>query len=273
VVCPNEGFMKQLEQWHQLCVFELTAEHVLKALAPHLNNLSSSVTERICGLISDYVAGTPNEDSGAEKEELVSLRQKIVAEMATMLFKVTHTLQGIPYQNEIIPGKLWLGQLGAARSYHWLHKHGITRVCSVTQWGKAAKFHEEKGIGYHVIHIEDKPHCYILDHLDDAVSFIETSLMEGHRLLVHCNQGRSRSATVLTAFLIKTRGCRHPVAYHVNYIKKARPEVCPNEGFMKQLEAYRGRCILAEEVAYVFNAYCGRQAPKVALLVSQYFEG
>eukprot|EP00472_Partenskyella_glossopodia_P011636 CAMPEP_0197534688 /NCGR_PEP_ID=MMETSP1318-20131121/48006_1 /TAXON_ID=552666 /ORGANISM="Partenskyella glossopodia, Strain RCC365" /LENGTH=455 /DNA_ID=CAMNT_0043092047 /DNA_START=73 /DNA_END=1440 /DNA_ORIENTATION=- len=257
IVCPNEGFMKQLELWHSEC-----RKHVITAIAPVLkyrlhDNTTMNEMNRIGSLMSDYVYGPDVDVSESndkkKKAKKASVGMKMVANMATYYFKMTHKLQGIPMQNNIIPDKLWLGQLGAAQNYKWLSETGITRVCSVTQWGQATRFHEQKGVEYHVIQLEDKPHCPILDHLDEAVEFVGRCLRDNHKVLVHCNQGRSRSATVMTAFFIKTFGCRKPVKEHVEEIKNHRSEVCPNSGFMKQLEIYRLRCIAHEEVQSFFD--------------------
>mmetsp|Transcript_11075 Transcript_11075/g.17721 ORF Transcript_11075/g.17721 Transcript_11075/m.17721 type:complete len:203 (-) Transcript_11075:224-832(-) len=200
-----------------------------------------------------------------------------MAEVATIVFKVTHKLQGIPFQNEIIDGKLWLGQLGAARNFEWISSKQITHICSVTQWGKAAKFHEGKGrFVYHVIKIEDTPQSRILDHLDEAADFIHGALAQNHRVLVHCNQGRSRSATVLTAYFIKYKGTQKQVDEHIRGIKERRPEVCPNAGFMRQLEKYRARCIVTAEVSSQLHRSragkhtSGLRSKQVAKLVAQY---
>eukprot|EP00467_Chlorarachnion_reptans_P015656 CAMPEP_0114537794 /NCGR_PEP_ID=MMETSP0109-20121206/29771_1 /TAXON_ID=29199 /ORGANISM="Chlorarachnion reptans, Strain CCCM449" /LENGTH=399 /DNA_ID=CAMNT_0001721713 /DNA_START=1 /DNA_END=1200 /DNA_ORIENTATION=- len=269
VVCPNEGFMKQLEQWQHLCVSRRWAEQIREALTSRHRHISPVVEEKLVSIVCRYLFGDDRELVGKDKAK-ISKKEKMVAEAATMFFKLTHSLQGIPYQNNIIPEKLWLGQLGAARNYEWLKKCGITHVCSVTQWGQATRFHESKGITYHVIHIEDKPHCKILDHLDKAVEFIEENLANGKRVLVHCNQGRSRSATVMTAYFIKTRGCWKRVEEHVNEIKSHRKEVCPNPGFMKQLEQYRIRCIVREEFTNFLKNVHKKVSNKLASIVGAY---
>ncbi|GAB5358121.1 hypothetical protein AAMO2058_000431600 [Amorphochlora amoebiformis] len=270
VVSPNRGFLQQLEKWRQLCVFRKTLQDLSKYLNPHLMELSNmGIAGEVCFLIGEYVCGAMKK---TEDEDKATYAQRAIAEMATMFFMMTHRFQGIPYQNNIIPDRLWLGQLGAARNYKWLRESNITRVCSVTQWGKATKFWESKGIRYHIIHIEDKPDKNILNHLDKAVEFIDSSLKDGHNVLVHCNQGRSRSATVLTAYFIKTRGSWKKVQEHIGEIKKKRPAVSPNSGFVEQLRLFRARCIITNTLETVLRGTRGPNAPfaKIASLVSRY---
>jgi len=142
-----------------------------------LPSLAISSSKGICNLITEYACGQRPvtkklKIENGKQEDSATGMQVFVAEAATKFFSFTHSIQKIPYQNNIIPGRLWLGQLAAARNYSWIKKVGISRICSVTQWGNATKFHEAKGVVYHTIHIEDKPECRILDHLDDAVRLL-----------------------------------------------------------------------------------------------------
>jgi len=57
---------------------------------------------------------------------------------------------------------------------------------------------------YKVIPLADLPTEQIIPHLDDAIAFIQTALISGS-VLVHCAQGVSRSATIVTAYVMKTK--------------------------------------------------------------------
>ena len=59
--------------------------------------------------------------------------------------------------------------------------------------------------------------------------------MEGS-VLVHCAGGRSRSAALLTAYLMTTRGWHYD--YAVSVLKHARPVIQINKGFEQQVRAY-----------------------------------
>ncbi|ORY79019.1 protein-tyrosine phosphatase-like protein, partial [Protomyces lactucae-debilis] len=73
----------------------------------------------------------------------------------------------------------------------------------------------------------------LLDHFQDTFRFIQYGLDEGHRILVHCEQGISRSATVLAAFVMKSE--RYHPSEAIRYIQRFRPIADPNPGFRKQL--------------------------------------
>jgi len=73
-------------------------------------------------------------------------------------------------------------------------------------------------------------------HLDPAVNFIVEALAGDGVVLCHCRHGRSRSATVLAAWLVASRGCSVTAA--VESLKACRPKVGPNHGFLSQLEIW-----------------------------------
>ncbi|KAM9031196.1 dual specificity protein phosphatase 19 isoform 2-T2 [Sarcophilus harrisii] len=56
-------------------------------------------------------------------------------------------------------------------------------------------------------------------------------------VLVHCNAGVSRSAAIIIGFLMSTEKITFTSAFSL--VKNARPAICPNSGFMEQLQAYQ----------------------------------
>jgi len=67
--------------------------------------------------------------------------------------------------------------------------------------------------------------------------FLHEALREGGRVLVHCNQGKSRSVSCVAAYLIHLHPDLHP-AEAVDHIKKGREIAAPNCGFMRQLDEW-----------------------------------
>jgi atypical dual specificity phosphatase len=136
-------------------------------------------------------------------------------------------------------GRLWIGSVGAAQSRAALERAGITHVV-VAARGLAPAFTGD-GIEYLVLELEDKPGEDLLGRLDLAVAFIERALAqsEGNRVLVHCFQGKSRSAAVCAAYLMAKSGCSLEEA--LDEVRRTRPQAQPNLGFAAQLRQYRKR--------------------------------
>jgi len=85
------------------------------------------------------------------------------------------------------------------------------------------------------IPVIDEKDQQIHEHFEAALRFLG-SMKEGDRVVIHCKHGQSRSATVTAAFLIDKYNW--DVSYTLNYLKTCRPKVCPNEGFVAQLQSF-----------------------------------
>jgi len=70
-------------------------------------------------------------------------------------------------------------------------------------------------------------------HFRVASEFIERALAEGHSVLVHCQQGISRSSTLLIAFLMHSR--RMGLAEAYTLVRSARMVAKPKANFLRQL--------------------------------------
>ncbi|GER51910.1 dual specificity protein phosphatase, partial [Striga asiatica] len=75
----------------------------------------------------------------------------------------------------------------------------------------------------------------LLDYLDAALDFIENSRKEGS-VLVHCFAGVSRSAAIITAYLMKSE--RLTVDDAIESLRQSCESVCPNDGFLEQLKMF-----------------------------------
>lgn len=65
---------------------------------------------------------------------------------------------------------------------------------------------------------------------------MEAAVRAGGACLVYCKNGRSRSAAVCTAYLMRHRGLSLAQAFQA--VKSARPVAEPNPGFWSQLQKY-----------------------------------
>jgi protein-tyrosine phosphatase len=72
--------------------------------------------------------------------------------------------------------------------------------------------------------------------LDAVATLMMFWTQENWPILVHCTAGISRSTLVTAAYLMKSKKLGYMQA--VELVKLARPEACPNSGFLKSLEEY-----------------------------------
>lgn len=92
------------------------------------------------------------------------------------------------------------------------------------------------GVAHHVVKVLDQDDANLLDNLEHAVDFIEEASDEDGKVLVHCVSGVSRSAAVAVAFMCYSMGLSVNEAQQV--LKLSCPQVCPNDGFVRQLLLY-----------------------------------
>eukprot|EP00268_Persea_americana_P014629 TRINITY_DN16548_c0_g1_i1.p1 TRINITY_DN16548_c0_g1~~TRINITY_DN16548_c0_g1_i1.p1 ORF type:complete len:355 (-),score=52.56 TRINITY_DN16548_c0_g1_i1:330-1394(-) len=84
--------------------------------------------------------------------------------------------------------------------------------------------------------LRDMENENLLDYLDVCLDFIDESRKEGGSVLVHCFAGVSRSAAVITAYLMKTERLSQEDA--LESLRQSCEFVCPNDGFLEQLKMF-----------------------------------
>jgi len=137
--------------------------------------------------------------------------------------------------DEIIDN-LYLGSLHAGSNGSELRKQGITRVINLSY----VSYPENDGIAYKTINLYDSPLADIGSYFDECVVFIDDALSKNEKILVHCYAGISRSSSIILAYLINKYN--YSLKDALKIVKKKRPIVQPNSGFMTQLEAYDASC-------------------------------
>ncbi|KAF1859104.1 hypothetical protein Lal_00000930 [Lupinus albus] len=83
--------------------------------------------------------------------------------------------------------------------------------------------------------IRDTENEDLLDYLEVCIDFIDRSRKEGS-VLVHCFAGVSRSAAVITAYLMRTEHLSLEDA--LESLRQSCEFVCPNDGFLEQLKLF-----------------------------------
>ncbi|CAF4179134.1 unnamed protein product, partial [Adineta steineri] len=91
---------------------------------------------------------------------------------------------------------------------------------------------------YNYLNIEllDVPETNISKVFTQTNQFIEQALADHGCVLVHCNAGISRSASIVLAYLIGIHRMQYEEAYQL--LRKARVNIRPNDGFVRQLNEY-----------------------------------
>ncbi|KAJ6472654.1 hypothetical protein DFH09DRAFT_1057900 [Mycena vulgaris] len=133
--------------------------------------------------------------------------------------------------DEIIPG-LWVGDLPSATDTATLKANQIFSILSAMR----GRVTINETFIRHQILLDDTEEADILVHFVPAITFIQAELDKGRGVLVHCQAGMSRSVTIVAAYLMYTENIDPPTALDI--IRKARPNVEPNPGFLLQLEVF-----------------------------------
>ncbi|XP_010636498.3 dual specificity protein phosphatase 2 [Fukomys damarensis] len=130
---------------------------------------------------------------------------------------------------EILPF-LYLGSCSHSSDLQGLRACGITAVLNVSS---SCPNHFEGLLRYKSIPVEDNQMAEISVWFQEAIGFIDSVKNSGGRVLVHCQAGISRSATICLAYLIQSRRVRLDEAF--DFVKQRRGVISPNFSFMGQL--------------------------------------
>lgn len=104
-----------------------------------------------------------------------------------------------------------------------------TGYCSVETTGRRSQITRMKVL------LNDDPTENLLDRLEACLEFIDKAREQG-TILVHCMAGVSRSASVIVAYLMKIENLS--VKDALSSLREASSKVCPNKGFMEQLQMF-----------------------------------
>eukprot|EP01041_Mallomonas_annulata_P010441 gene10441-21787_t len=126
--------------------------------------------------------------------------------------------------------RLWIGSLEAASDLNSLQTNGIVYIIAL---GCESVFSRARFEYCSLPNILDTPESNVLDLLPLTNDFIAKAIKQNNgNILVHCVYGQSRSATVITSYLMST-GMTLEQSLHL--LKSMHPNICINPGFLCQL--------------------------------------
>ncbi len=88
---------------------------------------------------------------------------------------------------------------------------------------------------WHRLVIDDDKDEQISQYFFEVHKIINEAINQNKNVIVHCAAGMSRSASLVIAYLMIENNWYYEEAY--SYVKKKRPIIDPNIGFVKQLKA------------------------------------
>ena len=137
------------------------------------------------------------------------------------------------YEGHKILDNIYLGAIDSVYDTEELKKIGITHILSVIA-GFSPPYPDD--FKYLVLNALDTENTYLQEYFEVSNEYIENAIENDGKVLIHCMAGRSRSVTILAAYIIKKFGIN--VEETIKSIKKQRDIVEPNPNFLVQLKEY-----------------------------------
>ena len=189
----------------------------------------------------------PNENVFQPKNKTLNLRNKINQSQKSKCPKcsqeiITNKLKEHLQTNHIteIIDKIYIGSYFNAKNEEELEKNNIKYILNCAS--ECKNIFKNK-IKYFNLDIKDQNDFPIQNYFDKGIQFIEESLNNNDgNILIHCTQGKSRSTTLLMAYLIKCKKENTNSAYKI--VKSKRQLTMPNLGFMNKLREFEKSIII-----------------------------
>ncbi|NXD80615.1 DUS28 phosphatase, partial [Halcyon senegalensis] len=132
-----------------------------------------------------------------------------------------------------VTASLLISNAKAACDPELLKREGVTFCINVTRQQPFPGLPQVRAIRVPVF---DDPAEDLYRYFEQCSDAIEEAVRSGGKCLVYCKNGRSRSAAICTAYLMRHRNL--PLKDALEAVKNARPVAEPNAGFWSQLQRY-----------------------------------
>ncbi|KAM6308984.1 protein phosphatase Slingshot homolog 3 [Aegotheles albertisi] len=151
---------------------------------------------------------------------------------------------------------LYLGSEWNAANLEELQQNRVTHILNVAR--EIDNFFPAL-FTYMNVRVYDEETAQLLPHWNDTFLFLSHVRAAGGRALVHCRMGLSRSAATVLAYAMKELGW--PLERALRHVRRCRPGVLPNPGFMRQLHCYQG-ILCASRHSSLWEPRAAEQAPQ-----------
>jgi protein-tyrosine phosphatase len=170
--------------------------------------------------------------SGAEHYEYDPRSFLLQEDMGSAFYRISHIIDNL-HLSGIYP--LQRNRVGKS-----INENKIDIIISMTENEPKdfnAFLEAHPAVAHHHFPAIDDGDCDISQHFDATYDILEAAHYARKRVLVHCNEGKSRSATIVAAFLYRFLDARLAMDEVLAFIKKKRPLVDPNPKFMEYLRS------------------------------------
>ena len=152
-----------------------------------------------------------------------------------------------------ITDRLYLGSDVVARDLPLLRAHAISHVVNAAGTACPDYHKGAPGLAYHTLHLYDSPNESLAPVLYGALDYIEHAIECGGSVFVHCQQGVSRSSSIVIAYLMYKRRLLFSAAH--KFVKDRRGIAEPNAGFICALLAFHERLTKARRTYESLHLY------------------
>lgn len=149
-----------------------------------------------------------------------------------------------PYVNSTfeaskILDNLWLGAIQSSCNRDELKAKNIETVVTAVYGASAAYPYD---FNYERAKLRDVEDENILEYFETLLPKIHNELINNRGVLVHCIYGRSRSTSIVAAYLIKYKKMTTEEA--LKFIKEKRTQIDPNPSYLSQLKEFEKKILM-----------------------------
>ncbi|KAJ0680013.1 putative phosphoric monoester hydrolase [Helianthus annuus] len=200
---------KELEQWN-----ELLKNEAVKLCQE--NNFNSGFFEG-------------NESNSVVDAYELKLRLEHILERISLISDAGNT-----EKPSLVTSSLFIGGALAARSVYTLQHIGIRHIlCLCSNEIGQSESQRTDLFEYRNFSIGDEEDSNISEIFEEAHQFIDAVEQKGGKVLVHCFEGRSRSATVVLSYLMMRK--KYTLLKAWNTLRRVHRRAQPNDGFARAL--------------------------------------